>query len=235
MAVSERVATPGAAVPLLAVAHGSSDPAAAQAHRELLAQTGLPWHLAHLDHSEPRPAQVLDELAAADVREVVVLPLLLAHAGHARDDVGRLSSSRLRVRHGRALAPHPLLLQAAAARLGEAGVPSGAAVVVVAAGTRDEEANAAVHAVAAWLVSTGCIADAAAGFASLTGPTPAEAADGLRRRGHVDLAVLPWFLAPGRLPRAAVDAVDGRWVAPALGAHPLVARVVVERYTEALA
>jgi len=226
---------PPRVVPLLAVAHGSADPAAARANRALLTRTGLPWHLAFLDHEGPRPAEVLDALADSGAEEVVVLPLLLAHAGHARDDVGAVDSTRLRVLHSRALAPHPLLVEAAAARLDEAGVPTSAALVLASAGTRDAAANAVVSAAAAALVERGRVVAAAAGFASLTTPAPAAAAAQLRAAGYDELAVLPWFLAPGRLPRAAVDAVGARWPARPLADHPLVAAVVRARYDEVLA
>jgi sirohydrochlorin ferrochelatase len=50
--------------------------------------------------------------------------------------------------------------------------------------------------------------------------------------------VASWFLAPGLLPdrvdRAALAADSGVSLAAPLGPHPLVARVVLERYRQAL-
>ena len=130
--------------------------------------------------------------------EVVVLPLLLSSAYHARVDVPEAVAA-LR-RHVELLAPvgHP------AAVLDTLLLRAGGRVVVVAAGTKvDEERAAFATAVVAASVRTGVPATAA----YATGPGPR-----LDDVGEVDV-VMPWLLAPGRLldtVRASAEALGRR-------------------------
>ena len=65
----------------------------------------------------------------------------------------------------------------------------------------------------------------------------ARAASQLRRRGARRLVIAPWFLAPGLI----TDGVStyardkGIPMASPLGAHRLVAEIVLDRYDQALA
>jgi sirohydrochlorin cobaltochelatase len=59
----------------------------------------------------------------------------------------------------------------------------------------------------------------------------------LRRLGIPRVVVMPYFLAPGRLPSRVIDqAYDagGDMATAVVGAHPAVAALVVDRYREAL-
>jgi sirohydrochlorin ferrochelatase len=159
-----------------------------------------------------RPDQATDGTASGASRtvapEVVVLPLLLASAYHARVDVPA-AVDELEA-DARLLPPlgHPA--EVLDAVLEDAGAP----VVVVAAGTRvDEERAAFVEAVAASSARTGITAYAA--FA--TGPGP-KVADVL----VPGATVVPWLLAPGRL----LDAVQAEsWGHQVHGdGHGLLAR-----------
>jgi sirohydrochlorin ferrochelatase len=81
---------PGTAVVL--VAHGSRDPRAAAATRALArsvaaARPGWDVRDSYLDHSLPRPVDVLADLAGAGHRRAVMVPLLLTAAYHGRVDV----------------------------------------------------------------------------------------------------------------------------------------------------
>ena len=77
---------------LLAVAHGSADPRAEQVLDALIARVrserpGLVGVLAHLGFSDPSVTTALESLARQGVREVVVVPLLLTSAYHAKVDL----------------------------------------------------------------------------------------------------------------------------------------------------
>ncbi|KAB1128951.1 cobalamin biosynthesis protein CbiX, partial [Micromonospora sp. AMSO12t] len=68
--------------PVVLVAHGSRDPRAAEATRALAravsaARPGTPVLASWLDHTEPGPAAVLRNLAAAGHPRAVLVPLLL--------------------------------------------------------------------------------------------------------------------------------------------------------------
>ncbi len=135
--------------PLLAVAHGSSDPRAAatiaalmRLAGQLAARSGLPAldaRTAFLGHSPPSVSQVIGALAApgpgcpvpaAAERRVVVLPLLLTAAYHSEIDLPALLAEAagahpgLSLSYGDPLGPHPLLLRALDRRLAERGAPA---------------------------------------------------------------------------------------------------------------
>jgi sirohydrochlorin ferrochelatase len=142
-------ALPRALPPLLAVAHGSTDPRAAatiaalmRLAGQLAGRSGLPAldaRTAFLGHSPPSVSQVLGALAApcpacplsaAGERRIVVLPLLLTAAYHSEIDLPALLAEAagahpgLRLRYGDPLGPHPLLLRALDRRLAERGAPA---------------------------------------------------------------------------------------------------------------
>lgn len=111
-------------------------------------------------------------------------------------------------------------------------------VLVVAIGSSNLAANArTAAAVAPKLLAGTRWAAATTAFATRAEPSFAESVAQLRRRGARRVVVAPWFLAPGRLPdrvqRLADDA--GITVAAPLGAHPLVAETVLDRFDRALA
>ncbi|WP_305785243.1 sirohydrochlorin chelatase [Symbioplanes lichenis] len=119
------------------VAHGSRDPRAAQATEALARAVGAlhpAWDVraSYLDHSVPRPRQVLASFAAAGHRRAVLVPLLLTAAFHGRVDVPAeiaAAPASLDVALADVLGPvggvvPSLLLDGLITRLGDAG-PSG--------------------------------------------------------------------------------------------------------------
>jgi sirohydrochlorin ferrochelatase len=223
---------------LLAVAHGSRDPAAratvdallAEVHRQRpeLLTTGC-----YLDHTEP----LLRDVARSLGEPAVAVPLLLTAAFHTGVDLpAQLAAAAYPVEQADALGPDPLLLRALERRLAEVGVATGdpdTAVVLAAAGSSDP---AAIRTVAAMARSWAAVGwwDVTPAYASASGPTPADAVAALRRRGARRVAVATYLLSPGlfadTLHEAGADVVS----AP-LGAAPEVAAVVLQRYDDARA
>jgi sirohydrochlorin cobaltochelatase len=248
-----RPARSGTTEGLLLVAHGS---VCARSDLEMRALAGLVGRalpdvaveVGYLEMSEPPAGPVADRLVAAGCRRVVVLPLMLLGAGHAKSDVPAVVHEA-RLRHGDVHFPFgaPLgVSRAPIELLGKAVVASGGAgvpLLLVARGTSDPDANAeackAARLVAEW---TGA-PFAYVGYSGVTGPTVPEAAEVFARLGFGRLAVAWWFLCHGKLiergrddlgrfsARAGVDLVD----AGHLGPDPALVPLVVERYQEALA
>ena len=236
--------------PVLAVAHGSSDPRAATVVEGLVAAAqaaspDLRARAAFLDHTAPPVLAALAELAAGGAREVVVLPLLLTAAYHTRVDIPReLATARerlpdLRVHYAAALGPHPLLLAGLERRLGEAGVVVGdpdTAVVLAAAGSSDPAAIATIEGLAAGWRARGWW-DVQPAYASATGPDAGEAVHALRRRGAPRVAVAPYVIGPGLLPdriAAGARAAGADAVTDVLGVAPEVVEVLLARAREAV-
>lgn len=168
------------------LAHGSPDPRSARwvacAAAGVQARVGFTVVGAFLDHDTPRLDGAL--LAAFPDDAVVVLPLLLSAAFHARVDVPAAVAALPR--------PVTLLepLGHPAAVLDAALLRAGGASVVVAAGTKvDDERAAFTAAVAAASERTGVPASVA--FATGPGTRLTDSPAGT--------VVVPWLLAPGRL------------------------------------
>ena len=222
------------APPLVAVAHGSRDPAAASVTRALLAavrreRPGLPVHEAYLDHEQPR----LADLARTQRGPFVVVPLLLGAAYHSRVDIpAALTGSP--GRQSEVLGPDPLLLTALERRLAEVDVEQGdpdTALVLAAAGSTDADAVDGVRQLADRWRRTGW-RDVLPAFASAAGPTVEEAIGRLRAAGAPRVAVASYLLFPGLF--ADKVATRGADVTSApLGDAPEVVTLVLRRYDEA--
>ncbi|MGW3339637.1 sirohydrochlorin chelatase [Streptomyces sp. NPDC001009] len=219
---------------LLAVAHGTRDAEGARTVRALLDEVrrtrpGLRVKLAWLSLVEPSVPQALASLPGP----AVAVPLLLARGYHVHADLPALLAdvSPGRVRVAPALGPSPLLADALAARLAEAGRPAdGGPVVLAAAGSSDPRARADT-AESARLLSARLHAPVAVAFASGEGPSPAEAVADLRAAGHADVALAAHLLAPGHFART-LTRTDARWTTAPLGTHPSVTELVLRRYDE---
>ncbi|MFI6285000.1 sirohydrochlorin chelatase [Streptomyces sp. NPDC051018] len=183
-----------------------------------------------------------------EVTEVVALPLLLTRAFHAKSDIpavlreASVRLPRLRVRQAEVLGPSPLLLAALERRLYEAGLGpadrSSTGLVLASAGSTDPEAIAVIADIARELGHTGWCAVRPA-FASAVSPggfpRTEDAVRSLRADGCARVAVAPYVIAPGRLPdRIAAGAREADVLADVLGPSPELARLLLERYEQAL-
>ncbi|WP_018683149.1 CbiX/SirB N-terminal domain-containing protein [Actinokineospora enzanensis] len=231
-------------MPLVAVAHGSRDPRSAATVRELVAavrerRPGLDVRAAFLDLSTPPVFDVLAELHTEGHREIVVAPLLLGRAYHARVDLpALLDDAHTRLPHLRTtvtdvLGPDPKLEEAALTRLAEAGVHPGdsrVGVVLAATGSSHAPANARVVEIAERWSSTLGWSGVRAAFASTAEPDVPAAIAALRARGARRIAVASYFLAPGLLPDRVRSLAGAAVVAAPLGTT--VAEIVLDRYDE---
>jgi sirohydrochlorin ferrochelatase len=236
-----------AAPALVALAHGSRDPRSAETITALVNEVrslrpDLRIEKAFLDLARPSFQTVVDRLVRAGHDEIVVVPLLLTRAFHARVDVpGAVAEATarhdgLRVRVTDILGLEPCFLEVLDLRLRtalrEARVRELDALVLAAAGSSDPLANQAVARLArVWGAHHKLPVTAA--FASAAPPATGEAVRAFRVEGRRHVAVASLFLAPGLLPdRAAELAFEAGAVAVSepLGAHPEIARTILARY-----
>lgn len=239
--------------PLVAVAHGSRDPRSAATIQRLAGvlrdlRPDLDVRVAFLDLSAPRVGDVLSAVRGAGHDDVVVVPLLLGRAFHARVDVPAAVAEaqqrfpRLRVHVSDVLGPDRRLAATARRRLAEAGADDGdpdLGVLLGGAGSSDPGANQLVREVAQdWQRRTSWTG-ALASFAAAADPDVPTAVQQLRARGARKFAVASWFLAPGLLPdriaRLTDEHAPGSVIAEPMGADPGVAELVLQRHAEALA
>ncbi|WP_096370455.1 sirohydrochlorin chelatase [Mycobacterium ulcerans] len=230
---------------LVLTAHGSRDPRSADNARAVAAalrrmRPNLDVRLAFLELCAPNFVDVLAELP--DSQRAVVTPLLLASAYHARTDIPEqiARSGALGVREAAVLGEDDRLVSVLRDRLAERGVSPrdrNIGVLVVAVGSSHAPVNARTARVAAKLGAGTRWAGTTMAFATGPKPSVADAAAQLRASGARRLVIAPWFLAPGlitdRVWKYACD--NDIAMARPMGAHPLVAQTVLDRYGQALA
>jgi sirohydrochlorin ferrochelatase len=236
-----------AAPALVALAHGSRDKRSAETIRSLVAEVramrpDLKVETAFLELSRPSFGTVVDRLVKAGHDEIVVVPLLLTDAYHAKVDVPSAVAEQQARHEGLQIRATGILGMEAAfleildlrlrAALKEARVRELDALVLAAAGSSDPLANQAVARLArVW--GTHHRLPVKAAYASATPPATGEAVRAFRAEGRRHIAVASMFLAPGFLPdRARELALEAGAVAVSepLGAHPELARTILARY-----
>ncbi|MFF0474511.1 sirohydrochlorin chelatase [Streptomyces sp. NPDC004284] len=234
-----RTRPPVHAPTLVAVGHGSRDPRARATLGRLLDRVrelrpGLDVRLAHIELNEPLLDGTLSELVE-EGRDAVLVPLLLAPGHHVTHDLpaaARRAGADARV--AEPLGAHPLLVEALADRLVEAGwtPDEGEGVVLASAGSRDPRSGAEVRRIAALLGERLGGVPVVPAYASAAAPTVPEAVRALTARGRRRIAVASCFTAPGLF--ASRAAVHAPWIASdPLGAHPALARLLLHRYERA--
>src|SRR4051794_1153824 len=235
-----------AAPALVALAHGSRDPRSAATIKGPVDEVktmrpDLKVEAAFLELSKPSFQTVVDRLVRAGHDEIVVVPLLLTEAYHAKVDVPSAiaeASARhegVQIRATSILGLEAAFLEVLDVRMRQAlrgaRVRELDALVLAAAGSSDPLANQAVARLArVWGARHKLPVTAA--FASASPPATGEAVRAFRGEGRRHIAVASLFLAPGFLPdRAAELAVEAGGIAGSepLGAPPPLARAILGR------
>jgi sirohydrochlorin ferrochelatase len=197
---------------------------------------------AFLELSKPSFGTVVDKLVRAGYDEIVVVPLLLSEAYHARVDVPSVTAEAmarhegLQIRVTGVLGLETVFLDVLDRRLREAlcsaRVRELDALVLAAAGTSDPLATQSISRLAR-LWGTRHKLPVVAAVAAASPPATGEAVRAFRAEGRRHIAVGALFLAPGLLyDRAAELALEAGAVAVSqpFGADPEVARTVLARY-----
>ncbi|RLV49209.1 sirohydrochlorin chelatase [Nocardioides mangrovicus] len=232
---------------IVTLAHGSRDPRHAATVAQLVGEVralrpDLVVEPAYLELSMPSLDTVVDRLVRRGVEEIVVVPLLLSEAYHAKVDVPagvQAATERhpsLKIRASKVLGLEAEYLEVLDRRLRDAlstaRVRELDALVLAAAGSSDALANAAVARLARIWGARHRLPVRAA-YASATPPATGEAVRAFWQQGRRHVAVASMFLAPGFLPdRAAELALEAGAVAVSepLGADPVLARAILARY-----
>lgn len=203
--------------PLLIVAHGSVDARFAGVVEAVAAQvrelSALDVRVGYLEHGPPHVAEVVTDGAVA-------VPLLLSSGYHVRVDLPRQAPT---VGIAAAVGPDPRLADVLAQRLGEAGYDGAEPVTLAAAGSSDEAALRDVATAAEQLAQRLGVPVAPA-YVSASSPRLADVAP---------TVVASYLLAPGAFADA-IASCGATVVSAPIGAHPLVAQIVLDRYRAAL-
>ena len=227
---------------LILTAHGSADPRSAVithtvAEQVRLQRPGLDVRVAFCEKNSPNLRDVLRTVPGP----AVVTPLLLASAYHARVDIpAMIDEAGADVLQADTLGEDPRLVKVMRERLADIDVSDHdreLGVLVVAVGASRTQANARTATLAESLAESTRWAGVQVGYA--TGPHP-SVTDGiklLRQRGARRGVLAPWFIAPGRITDriAEIACTAGISMAEPLGAHPLMAQTLLDRFDRAVA
>ena len=227
---------------LILTAHGSADPRSAVinhtvAEQVRLQRPGLDVRVAFCEKNSPNLRDVLRTVPGP----AVVTPLLLASAYHARVDIpAMIDEAGADVLQADTLGEDPRLVEVMRERLADIDVSDHdreLGVLVVAVGASRTQANARTATLAESLAESTRWAGVQVGYA--TGPHP-SVTDGiklLRQRGARRVVLAPWFIAPGHITDriAEIACTAGISMAEPLGAHPLMAATVLDRFDRAVA
>jgi sirohydrochlorin ferrochelatase len=220
---------------LLAVAHGTADPDGLAEVRRLVntvrtRRPELPVQLCWLERAEP----LLPEALASLSGPVVVVPLLLSTGYHVKTDITAAVAGRPQTAVGRQLGPDRRITQVVYERLMAGREPELADVVLFSAGSSDREAFEQLAAVAEQLEQ---LIRQSEGSRTRVHPSFLSTADGWATDLPEDPDVATYLLAPGHfndlLRRQAAAGLNARSIAAPIGAHPLLSRVICDRYDEA--
>jgi sirohydrochlorin cobaltochelatase len=238
----------------LIVGHGTRE-LAGQAEfrdvvRQLTTQLAEPVAGGFLELAEPTIADALAELATRGVKRVIIVPLLLFTAGHAKEDVpGEVAQAASVlgmevVGQASALELHPSLLELSRLRfreaLGSNQVGEETRLLLVGRGGSVPLALEAMRSYTAALsASLNVLGETA--FAAVAKPSVEEALAELARRGTPRAIVQPHLLFQGEVLASIADQVaatarsypDRHWsLAGHLEPHPLLIEAVLSRVRE---
>lgn len=228
---------------LLLVAHGTRSPEGQQTvtgivERLRRRRPELRVELAYVDVQEPNVADSVTALTGSGLR-VVVVPLLLSLGYHVEVDIARAVAGRESACATGALGPDPILADILVRRAESAGGGPGDALVVAAAGSSRERAQADIDAL---LDAVRCrwAGPVTAGYGSAASPTVAEAVAAARAdgaggdRGHSRRVIAAAYLiGPGHFADVVARAGADLTTRP-LGTHPELLTLVERRYAEGL-
>jgi sirohydrochlorin ferrochelatase len=229
-------------VRLILTAHGSADPRSALvthavADQIRLQRPTLDVRVAFCEKNSPNLPDVLRSVPGP----AVVTPLLLASAYHARVDIpAMIAESGADVLQADTLGEDPRLLEIMRQRLAEVDVSERErhlGVLVVAVGSSRAAANARTATLAEALAHGTRWSGVRVAYATGPQPSVADGIELLRQRGARRIVLAPWFIAPGRITDrvAEIACAAGISIVAPLGAHPLIAETVLDRFDRAVA
>jgi sirohydrochlorin cobaltochelatase len=236
---------------LLLVGHGSESADSGTEMRAIadLVAEQLPdvqVDVGFLEMTEPSAGVVLDRLVAQGCGRIVVLPLVLLGAGHAKNDVAAVVLEG-RERHPRCdlLFGSPLgVARDLVAAMGDAVTSSGGRglpLLLIARGTSDPDANGDASKAARLVAEWSDAPFVHTGFTGVTGPSVPDALEVFARLGFERVALGFWFLCTGKLierartdiaafsDRTGVTVVDAGYFGP----DPRLVPIILQRYGQA--
>lgn len=214
---------------VLVVGHGTRDITGQAQMRTLACQTAgclapLKTELAFLELAEPTIEQGVARLAAAGVRRLITLPVLLFRAGHADRDIPEAVAAAA-AKHGieplmqtSPLESQETVIELSSLRFYEAldlakcadSLPESRALVILARGSSSETAAAAMSRFAQLRCERTPVSDYRVGYVAVREPNVTQSLDWLAATSADVLIVQPHLLFEGEVFHSLCEAVEAR-------------------------
>jgi sirohydrochlorin cobaltochelatase len=246
---------------LLLIGHGTRDPRGSAEFLQLsqLVQSVLPAEAVtgcFLELAEPGIEQGIQQLLDQGVEHIVIAPLLLFAAGHAKRDVPEAVAQaiqqhpQLKLSWLPAFGCHPTILSLSEQRLQSACAVTTAdhpqhrpvadrCLLMVGRGSSDPQATAALREFTARRAARAQVATAVSCFVAVQKPNLSQGLQLASQLPHRQIIVQPHLLFHGLLWQEILTAVKSQaalsphqewWIAPYLGPAPELAQVIVEYF-----
>jgi len=245
---------------VVVVGHGSRDPEGNEEIRQFVqsmkSQLGVPIvETCFLEFERPTVKDGLEASVAKGATRVIVIPLMLFSAGHAKihipaelDEI-REKYPQVEFIYGRPIGIHHQVLEILTSRLAQLGLDPqeeqrDTAVLVIGRGSSDHDANSDLFKMSRLFWERLKVGTVETAFMGVTQPLVDGGIDRCVRLGAKKVIIMPYFLFTGILiKRMEAMVKDFQAVYPGVefqmteyfGFHPLLAEVVKDRVKEALA
>lgn len=201
-----------------------------------------------LELAEPSIAQGIAKCIERGATEIIAVPFLLLHAGHAKVDIpNELERAMLPYPHiplfyGEPLGVHENLVDVMIKRMREmeVAIDDNPAVLIVGRGSSEPEVYGYFEEIVrVFKEKTGCSV-VETGFLAACGPSFQEALTALVERGPKQVVVLPYLLFTGILMKSMertvsqVKSDSSVLLCPPLGYDPLISQILRQRVEEAV-
>lgn len=246
---------------VLFVGHGSRDPEGNDEVRVFVQEIAAKMpevrvETCFLEFERPTISQGIATCVASGATHVVVVPIILFSAGHAKlhipaaIDEAKEQYPHIQFTYGRPIGVHDQILNILMARVSEAGITIGeqdhsdTALLVVGRGSSDPDANSDLFKISRLLWEKQRVKWVETAFIGVTAPLIDEGVERCVRLGAKKVIIVPYFLFTGILiQRMEQLLLDYRTaytdvafeLAGYFGFHPELQDILIERAREALA
>ncbi|MBP1962073.1 sirohydrochlorin chelatase [Paenibacillus aceris] len=244
---------------VLFVGHGSREEGGNEEVRQFVSEMAgkLKEHIVEtcfLEFVQPTIIQGIDRCIALGASHVVVVPIILFAAGHAKihipsaiDDAKR-KYPLVKFTYGRPIGVHEQILEILSSRVEDLGVQvdedlGETALLIVGRGSSDADANSDLFKISRLFWEKLQVKWVETAFIGVTAPLMDEGVERCLKLGAKKVIILPYFLFTGVLIQRMQQMVQGYQntypnqqfeLAPYFGFHPLLQDILIGRAQEAL-
>ncbi|NEW06188.1 sirohydrochlorin chelatase [Paenibacillus sp. SYP-B3998] len=244
---------------VLFVGHGSRDNEGNEEVRRFIAEIaakmqGQIVETCFLEFVEPTIMQGIDRCIELGASRVVVIPIILFSAGHAKIhipsaiDDAKIKYPFVKFTYGRPIGVHDQILDILTSRVGDVGIDSNeeleeTALLIVGRGSSDPDANSDLFKISRLFWEKLKVKWVETAFIGVTAPLMDAGIERCITLGAKRVVILPYFLFTGVLIQRMELMVQGFQekyaehefqMAPYFGFHPLLQEILIGRAQEAL-